>query len=326
MKQSNIHSISILDTSLVFLSCLFICLLPGIKAQEGDRADITKIAIETILAKTEIRCAEPFEFQVVLTWKGQPDDFKIEPLKELDLSELEQLKSSVSNQTSGQGDLYSVKRVYRYTLLPRKEGQTRIGSISVFYRQRDEKSENGYSEKRTLVTAPISVSVLPPPEKLNMPWRALGSLFGLVLFISLFIFILKRKKRDERPGDAQVNKTLYNIFRERVKSEEHLIIEGDVKEYFIRMERALSQYLYEVTGHQIHGLQADQIVDLLAETISSEEEQKVLGNFFKTTNLIKFANQHPEQEEIERMTRAILRLVDRINTSEEKKTKEKDST
>lgn len=275
------------------------------------------ISIRSILEKNEFRLAEPFEFKVEITWTGDLGDFQIDPPKDFNLEGLAFLESSNSSETSQQDGRYVVRRLYRYHLTPLREGAARIGPVSFTYRQKLSDSDEGpvYSDNQTLATTPMTLNVLSPQKRIEIPWVTIGSIVAFVIFISIFIWFLKRKKKYERPVDDPVQEKPDQLFLEAVAKEEHALIDGDIRGYFVTIEKAFYQFILEQTKLNLSGKQVDEMVERIIEYVDSESEIQSIRNFLETTHLVKFAGHHPEQEEIERLVRALGRSVKAIRST-----------
>lgn len=118
----------------------------------------------------------------------------------------------------------------------------------------------------------------------------------------------------ERPVDAVVELSAEQQFLDNLQGEEHLLVEGEIREFFVRTERALLTFLRQRTGLDMSGKSAADISELLADRMT-EEDRKVLEHYFETTHLVKFAGQHPEREEIERIVRSLGRSVKNMEKS-----------
>ncbi|MBN2381400.1 hypothetical protein JXQ70_00820 [bacterium] len=293
----------------IFIMLALICFVHWVSAESGPDGT-TKITVQAVLEKTAYRLAEPFTFEVTLSWLGQPGDFEIEPPQSLALEGLEMVQSTNSNETTTLNGRYQVIRRYSYTLIPLVEGAARIGQVQIYYRQKlaGPEGQSEWSDRTSLGTTPLSITVHPPRKKIVLPWSAIGTVVGLIIFFGLFFLFLRRRKTMERPIDEPEVLAPSQQFIETLNSEEHLIIEGEMREYIVRAEKAFFTLIKQTLNRDVTGQSIPDIIASLSDKLG-EEDRSTVQNFLEMAHLVKFAGQQPEREEIERMVRALGRCA-----------------
>lgn len=286
--------------------------MPAALEAEAESPEAT-LTIKASLSATTVRLAQNLDFSVTVSWQGRPDEFDVDPPAQPVLTGLEPLATSSTTRTFDRLGVYHVEREYRYSLRATKDGQATIGSVSVPYRQKpagDAAAEP--ARAMTLATSPITLTIMPALSPLRIPWGTLGGIVGLAVFISLFLIYRKRQQVATTPVEPVVEISPLDEFRQAVQAEEHRIVEGDIKEYYAILDKRFQVFLAQATGRELATVSDRGILTLIHELVPADDEIHVLEHFIQQADLVKFAGARPEDDEIHRDSRGLLRLAETI--------------
>ncbi len=161
-----------------------------------------------------------------------------------------------------------------------------------------------------------------PPVSLPVSYIWLFYLIGgLIILIAVMLFLVKKvfRRREKiipiappRPAHEIAYEQL-----ERIKGED-LPAQGKIKEYYSRVSDASRRYLENRFGLRAPERTTEEFLyDMASTDFLTVPQQDLVSEFLNECDLVKFARYGPTENEIERVYRAAVKLVDETRKDRE---------
>ena len=156
-------------------------------------------------------------------------------------------------------------------------------------------------DQKELAINPIKGPVGLPLEPIS-PWYALLAL-GVVTLAASGGFLWMRRKRSASRQDAAAALPAHALAYRQLQEifDEKLLERGEFKLFFSKISDVLRFYVENRFGlHAPKRTTEEFLGDISREAPFSAEQRGILAEFLRNCDLVKFAEHHPSQEEIER--------------------------
>lgn len=314
-KNGNLFSFIVFMILLVTIFIFTGGIFTNIFADEVVSRQISALSMKSSLEKTRYSLDKQIVLKIIIDWDGLSLDYQITPPENIAVTNLDLLTSATSNESSQANGKSHVKRIYTYKFKGQKVGAAKIGELQISYKKRLLNSDKlKYSESETLKTSPLTVTILPPPEHINIPWRLIVSVIALIFFVTIFIWFFRRNKKEKTPVIVQKNSPLMD-FKKSVNQLQSKLIEGELQQYFAALQSEFEKFIKNFTAQNNKGLKDEELISEL-NNIINEQDVVVLKAFLKTAHLVKFAGFRPETEEVERQAKTLLRIAEKIEKNQ----------
>jgi len=219
------------------------------------------------------------------------------------------------------------QRRFHYELEPAHAGKHLIRSVAIeFVDKRPGSEQKG--EPALVETEPLEVNVTselgnePPslaklqpmvspqavPQHSALSWIAVAG--GVVVLAVLGFVMLRRRKRRPVEPPRQTPEEIAHAALARLLAE-NLPARGLVKEFYLRLTGIVRQYVEDTTGIRAPEQTTEEFLrDIRSRAIFPPERSVRLADFLETADLVKYAGQMPEEEQIDQ---AIARAHEFVN-------------
>jgi hypothetical protein len=212
-------------------------------------------------------------------------------------------------------------RRFRYQLEPAHAGKHLIRSVSIEFVDRRAGSE-GHGERALIETDPLEVNVtselgdeapslanlepmLPPqdvPGVSHTGWLVALAGTGLLAIVVIFAW-RRRRQRVVAPRRLTPEEIAHAALAALL--EENLPLRGLVKEFYLRLTGIVRQYIEDTTGIRAPEQTTEEFLrDIRSRDVFSPERSVRLAEFLEAADMVKYAGQEPEKDQIDE---AILR-------------------
>ena len=218
-----------------------------------------------------IIAGEPFSIQLTVSWKGDAEQYLVEPPR-LKLPEGITQSSSAYSASAADARYFLC---YRYTLNATSTGRYMLDPVEISYWGKND------GDARTASTDALHFTVNSRSEAALQRYRVPGA--ALLIFISLFavLFVLStKKKRADRtlPGDGAITKEI--IDRELTQCRAFKI-SGDWDKYI------------------------EQVIAIRSKIPSADRDEKMQSELSRLAERIQFGGYRPSENEISLMERQL---------------------
>lgn len=270
---------------------------------------LPSVTISARVEQTSVPRDETVRLLIEMEW----EDTAAEPSPPLDFEfpdppsaeGLTLFANSFRAQTELSGNAVKIKRLYTYEFHAEREGDVRIGEVSVNY------SWIGSEDKAVLMTQAIPVTITGPAIKPGRLSRHPVFIAGLVLVALGSVFMLawpwiksKRKSEDE----AEPERSVHEIARERLREADKLRMAGDYDSFLMSLSHEVARYLEEALEVKARATSPDRIAKALAEKFGEEWKGRIT-EFEKLCNKVKFAGHKPDGSEMDMAMKTAKALV-----------------
>ncbi len=170
------------------------------------------------------------------------------------------------------------------------------------------------------VEAPIE---LPDDSPNSLLLWAFGIIAGLIL-IGVAVWLMTRRRKPVEP-ELTPQQLAWRELNELIASK---LSETDVKEYFVQLTGVVRRYIERSTAVNAPELTTEEFLRHVSrQKIFSEEEDRRLGVFLESADLVKFAGYQPDEEIIKQSTHKAKQFIElKTNRLDASKTAEPAST
>jgi hypothetical protein len=226
---------------------------------------------------------------------------------------------------SGAGNV----RRFHYQLEPAHAGKHLIRSVSIEFVDKRPSSERR-GEPVLIETDPLEVNVTselggeapslanlepmvgprPVPQTVAVGWLV-GAALAVVLAIVALIAFRRRKRRPIEPP----RRTAEEIAQEALALllAENLPARGLVKEFYLRLTGIVRQYVEDTTGLRAPEQTTEEFLrDMRSRSVFPRERSARLAEFLEAADLVKYAGQRPEEDQIDQ---AVARAHEFVNAA-----------
>jgi LPXTG-motif cell wall-anchored protein len=208
-------------------------------------------------------------------------------------------------------------RRFHYQLEPAHAGKHLIRSVSIEFLDKRAHSEGG-GEPALVETAPLEVNVTsefggaapnlanlepmtppqPVPQTFGATWLVVAGLVG-VLAVVAGIVAFRRRKRRPVEARRQTPEEIAQAALAQLLAED-LPARGLVKEFYLRLTGIVRQYVEDTTGIRAPEQTTEEFLrDMRSNEAFPPERSVRLAEFLEAADLVKYAGQQPEQDQIE---------------------------
>ncbi len=307
----------------------------------GYSGAVGKFSAEFWLDKNETKTNEPVTLKVKISGRGNLK--LIQPLKINFPIDLDIYDPKIADNISLSTNTISGSRTFEYLIIPRRQGNQKISSISFAYFDPDKKEYVSFTspdfnlivKKGTeIVSAPVTGLSKEEIKLLGQDIRFIKSesvkfkkpgdpFFGSGLFITLsiapiflffgFIFLYKRYEQNVSDIIRFKSKRATKIAKKRLATTKHLLSAKKREEFYDELSKALWGYVGDKLGIQLSELSKDTVgLSLKARYVSDESINKILI----TLDHCEFARFAPTSDALD-MQNIYNDTVDLISTIEE---------
>lgn len=218
-------------------------------------------------------------------------------------------------------------RRFHYQLEPAHGGKHLIRSVSIEFVDNRPSSERR-GETSLIETDPLEMNVTselgtekpslanlepmlapqPVPQTSTITW--LAAAIGVVLVALLVLAVLSRRKRTTLQPRRKTPEEIAHAALLALLSE-NLPARGLVKEFYLRLTAIVRQYVEDTTGIRAPEQTTEEFLrDMRASAVFPAERSARLAEFLEAADLVKYAGQQPEQDQIEQ---AVARAQEFVN-------------
>ncbi len=208
------------------------------------------------------------------------------------------------------------QRRFHYQLEPAHAGKHLIRSVSIEFVDRRPNSEHP-GEPVLVETDPLELDVtselgdkapsladlepmLPPqpvPRSFTIGWVIAAGL-GILLAILVFVRLRRRKRRTVEPRRKSPEEIAQAALAALLA--ENLPGRGLIKEFYLRLTGIVRQYVEDTTGIRAPEQTTEEFLrDMRSRAVFPPERSARLAEFLVAADLVKYAGQQPDQEQLD---------------------------
>jgi len=270
-------------------------------AQDSVDSIQSDIRLRTFIENEEVPLNREVVFHVELEWKGDLNKYKISEFPEPAVSNLTLRGSGSSNKVNSapDGGTISIKRRTFY-FRPLEIGMAYIEGVTIIY-------EDTYLQHReSLISDRVGIKIIDPlPEggniKISPTWLYI-ILIIIILSVSL-LFLLRyrqRKREEELEALAQKKETVEEKYLRLLKETIHFNTDN-IKDSLSDLSHLINGYFSEKYHFPASNLSSEQVIEVLQEKGLTQESLTRLNEFYKSTNLVKFAGESVTDADFHRL-------------------------
>ncbi len=315
---------------------LLTLLVPFVGCGEGDRRDPASAGRGNVIERTFEKGPVKLSVRV---WPREP---RLSDLLQMEVSVESSPGVEIKSPAFGQavGDFlvrdYSERppekgaenrRQFHYELEPAHAGKHLLRSVAIEFVDKRPGSE-GEGKPALIETEPLEVNVtselanevpslaqlqpMEPPRGLSQG-VALGWIVAAVVVAVLAVLGFVMLRRCKRKPVEPPRKTPEEIAHAALASllAENLPARGLIKEFYLRLTGIVRQYVEDTTGIRAPDQTTEEFLrDIRARAIFYQDRSLRLADFLESADLVKYAGQQPEDEQIHQ---AIARAREFVN-------------
>ncbi|MEQ1826207.1 MAG: hypothetical protein ABL921_09675 [Pirellula sp.] len=207
-------------------------------------------------------------------------------------------------------------RLFRYRLEPTHAGKHLIRSLTIEFTDNRSNSESS-GEKSKIESEPIEVNIvsdwgdsvpdlanlepMTPPKEIDYPWSWWWTIPALIVasLAGFAFFFTRRRKRIQPVPPRQSPGEIANM-RLALLLSEGLPSKGLFTEFYVRLTGIVRQYIEDTTGIRAPEQTTEEFLRDMHSTKAFSPEQSVrLQSFLEAADMVKYAGQQPNDEQIE---------------------------
>lgn len=318
--------------------------LPEEGKPDGFAGAVGDFAIQSMVDKKQVAAGNPVNLTVIIQGSG---NLKLMTAPQFpSLEEFKRYEPEVKEETSKTNSRVGGRKVFRYVLIPEKEGEYLIDPIVLPYFDPKAKC---YRQARS---QPISLKVIPGEKEravaalpLSREVRLLGRdiryikpnlarlsdqgedfyksplyiLLHILPVLAIFTSFAYRRHRIRISQDVGYarQRRAKGLTRRKLKEARKLLKEGSLGEFYGAISKALTDYIGDKLNIEATGLTTDQLLDLLEERGYPPEVRERYLKCFNNGDLARFSPSGVSSGEMEETLRlaqeAILALEKATN-------------
>jgi len=235
-----------------------------------SRDDIVTLIIKLTWQETAQETAPPLDF-----------DFPQPPSAE----GLTLFGNSFRSETTLLGNMVEVTRTYLYEFRADQEGPTEIGAVTVNY------GRAGSELSHTIQTQPIPVTVTKPGFAPGALVRKPAAMAIIVLVMAAaaagLVIPALRKRRAEKKAEPELQKSAYDIARERIKQVDRLRMAGDYRDFLVRLSKELIRYLDTMMDARVSSMSSQGVAETVGAELGGKWKER-MTEFLDLCDRVKF--------------------------------------
>lgn len=270
---------------------------------------VTIPEISAALSRDRIPIGETALLTVAASWTGEDSKFiflKPQPPECRGLEVIGTYQRSIAVRTNG--DLHSTME-YLFTLRGEKEGNARIGKISLSYSRPDEETEH------SLTSRPIKAVVTSGEVGL---FSSGGSVFviigiGIILIIIIALYSRRAIQRYRKKSNEVIADYVKNLEADSLKELDHVRkykIRGEIGKYLEKIWDILADFLEKKYTITISPETWNKVIGGTQSSDLSEEAERELSGILKTLEESRFGSYQPDNQELDTLLRRVYSFIE----------------
>lgn len=315
---------TIMKTSNLCYRTLFLIVLFCLPAlNSAGQSESSPVIVESEAEPKTITIGDPIELRVRITRAADISLFY--PREEPDLKPFEILDVRLG-QPVEEGEELITEDVYRVSVY--ETGSFEIPSIEIAYETTD-------GQQGEVSTEPVEIEVqsvienpeeeqtirdLKPPVVLETPlWQRLWpwlAILGAVILVGSAIFWLMRKRKQRPvvapppPPAPPADQVAFEALKALREDREGLLARGDFERFSVKVSGVLRVYLLNRFGLPAIDRTTEETLEALKHMRFSEKTRKTFEEFFVDCDLVKFARETLERNDMIYLIDLAWRLVE----------------
>ncbi len=283
MKDKLIHKMCLF---FVIITCCSFLLAQTPDSTKNLTTPSQKIELRTYVESNQVPLNRIVVYRVELSWIGNLNRYRIEPLTQPALTNLILEGSGSENRLEplGNGSFRAFKSI-TYRFKPLEMGMAYVDGIVVKY------TDNETGQEDQLASQRVTVEIVEPmPEAGGAPLKSLLFIVLFLLFfgvIATFLFLFFRKRKIARHSvvpQMPLPETYLNRLSHEVDPRG-----TNLNEMTIRLSRIFREYIDEDFDINARESSTSEVLEKLSEKDLNETDLKKLKEIFEHLDAVKFA-------------------------------------
>jgi hypothetical protein len=276
----------------ILLQIFVLVYLNTLPAQQPDSIRIhsphsQQIQMKAFVEKSRVAVNRPVVMHIEVSWIGELNRFRIEPVSQPILTNLLLEGSGSENRLEPLDDrAFRAVKAITYRFRPLEMGMAYIDGVVIKYTESKTAQEERLSSQR------IMIEILEPiPEKDRQSVKSLVYIVLLVIFFGIMAYFLivyfRKKKKNAKDGETPLI-SIAESYLNRLSQE--VDPRGtNLDEMVIKLSKIFREYLDQEFNMHARELSSKEIIDKLENLNIDEIEKADLKSVFKKLDVIKFA-------------------------------------